>query len=192
MVINYQTFKGFHPDQEDAPDTSSLVRSNGAYLKASLFCDVPPFSEKAIYSLKEKNSKGLPSAYLIYMASVDEYDAALKIVGSIAHWDALCACKWFMEPSKWHRGLKQWRLDMARRNASLANRVLIGAAKEGDVSSARKLLDNAEKLTSLIPTTGPGRPSPRKAKEAAEKADKAFDEAAAIKALHAQVKSEQE
>jgi len=94
--------------------------------------------------IRESNKKTeLPSAYRIFMSSVDEYEAALKIVGSLKHWRKLCECTWFMEGDKPRNfdGLIQWREDMRLRDASLAKRQLVASAKEGDASSSRKLLD---------------------------------------------------
>lgn len=173
--INYKTYKGYHPDLTDNVDIDDLVDSQGKYRTRSLF--VESFNEytaakreaanqKPLYSLKERNTEGVPSAYLIYMASADEFEAALKLVGSLAHWDELCKCKWFMEPSGITRGLKQWRIDMARRNASIGIKTTIAAAKQGDGASARKLLDMAG--SDLIPyiKRDVGRPSNRKVAEA--------------------------
>lgn len=101
-----------------------------------------------VYTLAEvsKEIDGVvyPSVYEIYMDSVDEYDAAMRIVGSVAHWNKLCGCKWFMQgwpgyPA--HRGLQAWREDMKSRDLSLAKSVLMDAAKKGSHAAAKTLSD---------------------------------------------------
>lgn len=70
----------------------------------------------------------LPSAYNIYMDAVDEYDAAIKLVGNMANWETLCALRWFMEgsmqPAISHLGLKTWREHKAAKLKSEAMQVL--------------------------------------------------------------------
>ena len=66
-----------------------------------------------IYSMRDTEYNELPSAYLIYMHSIDEYDAATKLVGSLKHWRKLLAATWFMEgnPLKGFEGLKGPRVE---------------------------------------------------------------------------------
>lgn len=94
-----------------------------------------------IYTMKEEDFKGLPSAYRIYMESVDEYEAALTLVGSIAHWEACCKSPRFMEGTKYARGLLSWRDDMKRRDESLAKKVLMQEVAKGSVVAAKALAD---------------------------------------------------
>lgn len=97
-------------------------------------------SYKPLYTLKEETKKGLPSAYQIYMQSVDEYDAAMKLVGSMAHWEKLLRCKWFTDGVETvFRGVNSWREDMKKRDVSLAKRVLMEKANDGDISAAKAL-----------------------------------------------------
>lgn len=89
---------------------------------------------------KERDDREVISAYRIYMESVDEYDAAMRIVGSLEHWRKLCSLKWFMDgiPGR-AEGLKQWRKDMKARDASTAKKLLMAKASEGNVQAARYL-----------------------------------------------------
>lgn len=98
-----------------------------------------------LYTLREYDSD-LPSAYKIYMSSVDEYDAAQKLLGSMRHWRRLCGLKWFMEgiPQLGFDGIKSWRQDMEMRDKSAAKKLLKEKAEEGNVSAARALFFSEE------------------------------------------------
>lgn len=93
-----------------------------------------------MYTLKEQDTD-LPSAYRIFMGSTDEYEAAMKIVGSMRHWRRLCGLKWFMDgiPTSGFDGLRSWRKDMEMRDKSKAKRQLMDAAEAGVVSAQRAL-----------------------------------------------------
>lgn len=93
-----------------------------------------------LYTLKEFDNE-LPSAYRIYMGAVDEYDAAMKLLGSMRHWRRLCGLKWFMDgiPQVGFDGLKSWRKDMEMRDRSKAKKQLMEKADEGVVSAQRTL-----------------------------------------------------
>ena len=117
----------------------------GAHKTESLFIETIQTKSKKrytpLYSLRDYDHKGYTSAYLIYMASVDERDAAMQLVGSMSHWRKLCSLKWFMEgrPECQFEGLEQWRLDMAARDASTAKKVILDQCKEQNVTAARAL-----------------------------------------------------
>jgi len=104
--------------------------------------NVPP-----IYTLKQEETHGLPSAYKIYIESVDEYDAAIKICGTMKAWRALCEAGWFL--SGWrehgHEGLVQWRADMEARDKSQAKQQLLDKAAEGNVAAMTRLYNMAPK-----------------------------------------------
>lgn len=93
-----------------------------------------------MFTLKEQDTD-LPSAYKIYMSSTDEYEAAMKLLGSMRHWRRLCGLKWFMEgiPMSGFDGLRSWRRDMALRDKSKSKRQLMDAAEAGVVSAQRAL-----------------------------------------------------
>ena len=93
-----------------------------------------------LFTLREQDTE-LPSAYRIYMSSVDEYEAAMKLLGSTRHWRRLCGLKWFMNgiPEKGFDGLKSWRKDMELRDKSKAKRQLMDSAEAGVVSAQRAL-----------------------------------------------------
>lgn len=125
----------------------------GVYKTESLFCEtISPQSKKSytpLYTLKDHPHRGLPSIYELYIASIDEYDAAMTICGSIAHWKKLCSLKWFMEGREGiFRGVSQWREEMKERDVSLAKKTLMQQVEDGSVTAASALLKHAENKNS--------------------------------------------
>lgn len=110
-----------------------------------------PTGKNATYTLKNDDvmykDQLRVSAYQVYMHSVDEYDAAIKLVGSMKHWRKLCDLKWFMEgmPEHSFEGLESWREDMALRDASLAKKQLQESAMSGNVNAQKILYGSTEK-----------------------------------------------
>lgn len=146
--MKYSDFIGFKNAKSELME---VLRDNrGAQRTGSLFIEVIQPSSvgkyEPLYSLKNYDSRGLPSAYLIYMSAVDETDAALKLVGSLAHWRKLCGLKWFMNglPNHGFDGLASWRRDMSDRDRSEAKRVLLEQCREGSVTAARALKNVAD------------------------------------------------
>lgn len=182
--MKYDTYEGFQ--KEDA-DLSILMDGQGRHRTASLFLESisPNLKDRAdlapIYTLRNRDYNNLPSAYLIYMASVDEFDAAMKIVGSMSHWRKLISTKWFMDGGQGFEGLTVWREDMALRDRSIAKRELIKSAGKGDTSSARKLFDLAAPEGDKKSV---GRPSTKASKKAEEEAAQQSEEEALIAKLH--------
>lgn len=176
MSFNYTNFKGFAPEGEFVGEISLKP-----HMTSGLFIETcQPKTREAfepLYSLTAYEKEDKPSAYQIYMHSIDEYDAAIKLVGSLQHWRKLTESKWFMEgiPKKKFDGLVKWREDMLMRDASTAKRILMNAASvNNDTASARKLLDIAMNAGK---TRGPGRPvEPEKPNpEAGDKASRISD-----------------
>ena len=133
-----------------SPDPSDpvLFDSRGARRTASLFLETTRDSNMPpVLTLMDYNKNGLPSAYLIYMESETEYDAAMKIVGSMNHWRKLTATPWFLngDPDRGFTGLEQWRRDMAMRDANMAMSILRSRVADGDQKSAQFLLTYATK-----------------------------------------------
>lgn len=146
--MNYHKYQGF---KDPSADQSVLLDSRQARKTETLFAESISYNSKQkytpLYTLREQEKDGLPSAYQIYMHSVDETDAALKLVGSLSHWRRLCGLKWFMEGAQemGHEGLLQWREDMRARDATTAKSQLLDQAATGNVAAARKLYDEATK-----------------------------------------------
>lgn len=103
-----------------------------------------------VYTMKTFDRRGCKSAYLIYMNSINEYDAAMKIVGDMRHWRKLCGLKWFMEGSdeKSFDGLSQWRADKALKDQYEALTLLKEQAEDGSVTAQKILLEMTSKSKS--------------------------------------------
>lgn len=132
----------------------NMKDSVGRYRTLSLFYECLGQAQKGkltpIYSLSNrdktlKDGTFYPSAYLIYMSSADENEAAIKLVGSLQHWRKLVDnTPWFLEGSKiWEwtgfEGLEQWREDMRARDESIAKAWLMQAAADGNVQAQKQI-----------------------------------------------------
>jgi len=135
-------------------DRTRLYATNGKFLVRSIFWEGNSTEERKkyppLYTLKQapmydnKQQKDLPSAYCIYMESVDEYDAAIKLVGNMKNWGLLSTSPWFLEGgganTYMHEGLKVWREHMRMRDASAAKKALQVKMKDGDTTAAKAVL----------------------------------------------------
>lgn len=125
-----------------------LFDARGHRRTGSLFSETSQDKNRhPVLTLKDYDNNGLLSAYQLYMQSTDEYDAAMKMVGSMTHWRKLMSSSWFMtgDPDKNFTGLESWRRDMAARDASAAKRLLMNKVTEGDRAAAQFLLNYATK-----------------------------------------------
>lgn len=157
------TFVGFSdPDK----DRSILKDSMGRYrtnifleFNTSRHGDMPP-----LYTMRDEPCKGLPSAYKIFMTSESEYEAAIKLVGSWAHWQRLLKCRPFMEGPvdafSW-TGLEAWREEKSIQDQARAFNQLKVAANEGNVQ-AQKLIYEGKDVSRKR-----GRPSKDEVRKAA-------------------------
>lgn len=166
-IMNYLEYKGF---KDKAKDRSILKDRTGRFLTQALFLETnkTELGYKPLYSIRSgENKKGLPSARDIYLASVDEYDASIKLVGSVDHWQRLTSvnpngeytCRWFMLGTEEFEGLLAWREEMRLRDESFAKAVLQEQALEGNVSAAKALLELTKQKAAV------GRPSQRVPKD---------------------------
>jgi len=105
-------------------DHSVLVDDRGVRRTQTLFWEMSqaPMRKRypPLYTLARYPRHGLPSAFQIYIDSVDEADAARKLVGSVLHWDKLCSLKWFVEGHDNFEGINQWREEMRKRDQTAA------------------------------------------------------------------------
>lgn len=131
-------------EQWDIRKTDIPVRGgNNIFLTQGLFYEFG--SSDAVYTLKTedvtRSGKTYVSIYRIFMESADEYEAAMRIVGSMQHWRKLCALTWFMEGIAEHsyEGLKQMREDMTARDKSLAKKQIMEAAQAGNVTAMKTI-----------------------------------------------------
>lgn len=137
--MDYKEYVGF----KEGADRSPLLSEGGLNYTKKLFAEWYEKDVDPVYTLKDYEHNGLPSAYQVYMHSIDEYDAAMKLVGSMRHWEKLCGTKWFMEEGTvpGHRGLKAWREDMALRDRSHAKALLMAEAEKGSVTAQKTLME---------------------------------------------------
>lgn len=155
--MNYRTFKGFKdPDK----DRSILLDARGARRTETLFQEsittrARNSGYEPLYTLGEHEKDGLPSAYQIYMNSIDEADAAIKLVGSMHHWRRLVGLRWFFEGSAslGHEGLVRWREDMMSRDATRCKEQLMYAAEEGKVPAIVALLRDMKEAKAALEET---------------------------------------
>ena len=163
--ITYTGFSDPDTDRSVLKDSIGRYRTNIFYeFNKSAQADYPP-----LYTMREDEWKGLPSAYRIYMASDSEYEAAMKLVGSWAHWQRLLKCKPFMKGGEdmgiW-MGLEQWREEKAIRDKAQAYNQIKLSAAGGNVQAQKLLLEGTDKAKR-------GRPSKAEvAKQAAKEAEK--------------------
>ena len=152
-----------------------LYDNNGRLLVRAIFWETSTTERRInippLYTLKVEPSSDLPSAYQIYMDSADEYEAAIKLVGNMKAWRALCKAGWFL--TGWtehgHEGLVQWRKDMEARDKSLAKIQLQAKAEGGNVAAMTKLYNIAPKKPDNRLKRVEEKVSPSKAVDTAER-----------------------
>lgn len=134
-------------------DPKCLRNSTGRRLTQGLFYEFN--NPNAPYTLRNQDftsAKGVTyrSMYNVYMTSTDEYEAALRIVGSLGHWRMLTGLKWFTNGdeslSTEFEGLNQWRQDMAARDRCLAKQQLMEEAKNGSVTAQKEIFQSSGKV----------------------------------------------
>ena len=127
-------------------DFKKLYAVNGVFGIRQMFIELSRLDKREMYppvfTLKPFEHKGLPSAYQVYMESVDEYDAATKLVPNMKIWDSLLASSWFVDGDPQHsfEGIAVWREHMKLRDASLAKAALFNKIKDGDVTASKAIL----------------------------------------------------
>lgn len=162
-------------------DTMNRPRTESLFLetcRSDIAEKFPP-----VYTMKGDSKKGCQSAYQIYMNSVNEYEAAMKIVGDMRHWRRLCGLKWFMEGSeeKAFDGLRQWREDKAMKDQAELMQLLKEQAENGNVNAQKTLYDITVGISKKPGAGRPKKPGDTSAQD--ERTDK-------IVALHRQLKSQ--
>jgi hypothetical protein len=165
LDLNYHiNFTGFSdPNRSRA----SLKDSQGKF-RTSLFLEFNKHEDEnpSLYTMRDEPKNGVPSAYLIYMYSGSEYEAAMKLVGSWTHWTKLCNVKKFMDGDKDNQswaGLKAWREEKEVKDRALAYNLLKISAASGSVP-AQKILFEKDKVTKR------GRPTKAQVEQAAKEA----------------------
>lgn len=146
--IDYDDYMGF---ADPKADKSVLKDGRGVLRTRSLFKETFDYRVKdpnlvPLYTLAEDTKHGLPSIWRIFMDCDTETEAALKIVGSLRHWDVLCNCRWFQKPELrdtngiYVLGLDKWREYKAKKEQDMIKSVLMQLALSGNVNAAKALL----------------------------------------------------
>lgn len=170
--IWHMDFEGFS-DPETPRD--HLKDTRGAY-RLNLFAEFNKLSHDKrppIYTMREEATE-LPSAYLIYMYSDSEYEAAKKLVGSWQHWEKLLKCKPFVngmdDRGQW-AGLQAWRDEKEVQDRVRAyNQLKINAA-QGHVQAQKMIFDGK-----TVTTNKRGRPSKEEVQRIAQEQAKLLGE----------------
>lgn len=115
---------------------------------------IPPFTLKPFDVVRDGHRHR--SMYLEYMKYDSEYEAAMAILGSWAHWTKLVKTKWFRET------LDQWEEERNIRDEAIAKSVLIQLAEGGNVTAARTIYTNSRDNR---PAGAPKRPSGKREDE---------------------------
>lgn len=143
-----------------------LRGENGLYLTQALFYEWN--NPDAPYSLRDtgqeeyyvaRNGNKYKSLPYIFRNSIDEYDCAIKTLGSWEHWQKLKnSTEWFnngvINGSRFS-GLNDWLAEKELADEAAAKKVLMEAVKAGDVSAAKFVYDKKTKGTK-------GRPEKKK------------------------------
>ena len=146
---------------ETAVDYSILRGKGGTFKTTALFWErrsLNPVFATPVYNLSKEDHNETLSMYNIYMSYETEYDAAMFILGDWKHWEVLCGCTFFK------KHITCWREERAVKEAAIAHRVLLEAARSGNVAAARTILLDARKVEKA------GRPSNRSVEKAANHA----------------------
>lgn len=166
--LNYTGYADPNKDKSDLKFPSGRYRLNLFHeFNQKAHEDYPP-----LYTMREEPFRGLPSAYLIYMTSTSEYEAAMKLMGSWQHWKRYYNSKQFMEGPEvkggWE-GLQSWREEKEIRDAQEAYQQLKTSAAMGSVPAQKAIWDDKTKARK-------GRPSKDAIRKAAAEAAQAKDE----------------
>ena len=181
---------GYNENGEWVTESGLTVRemkdSRGHY-RVNLFKEFNTENHKRyppVYTMKDVDYKGLISARRIYLESADEYEAAMRILGSWKHWKRLCNVKLFFRgpPEETHLswdGLEKWREEKALQDKMRVRKLLWESAENGNVT-AQKILFDGEKPKA-------GRPSKdkinREARQLAERDEMIREDLKRIKGL---------
>lgn len=146
-----------------------LKNSMGNRLLRGLFYEQADKKETAVYTLKDRDHKGYPSLYRLYMEADDltEYEFAVKHLDGWQHWKILSNSAWF-KPY-----VKRWReeLETRTKGKALARIIAESGSKSRSAAGLNKWL--VEGGWKDKPTKG--RPSKAEVKKAAkEEAENAF------------------
>lgn len=107
---------------------TKLKDKMGRHRTSSLFLELNDDGLTPLYTLDEEHKDDLQSAYLIYMESATEYEAAQRLVGSWEHWKKLLRSKAVSEY------IERWREEKEVRLMAMGITAMITAATVPDMN----------------------------------------------------------
>lgn len=140
---------------------------NTRYLRA-LFWEEAPDKSTVLYTLKDRDHKGYPSLYRLYMEMQDltEISFARKYFESWEHWQMVCQCEWFIPY------ITRWREELELETRAMA----LAAIKDEAMSTSKNsfqankfLLQGGWKKEDPQEPKRRGRPSKEDINKAADK-----------------------
>ena len=99
--------------------------------------------KQPLYTIEEVDTD-LPSAHYIYMNSVNEYDAAMKLVPTWAYWKQL-----LKGSIKVRRQVEDWREEKMLRDQAKAKNLLWEQAEKGNFQAQRVLYESKKEESDL-------------------------------------------
>lgn len=162
LTIDYVNF--------EKPEFSSRA-PNGHMRTENLFLDTNPDTDKykPVYTFREDEvefeGEILPSAYQVILHSTSETDAAMRLLGSLRHWERLKQSPRIYEkgvPNKPVLTIKIALEDMEKRLKALAVDVLYEEAMNGNVTAAKEMANRGSEAKKSKPKSRkqePGKPA---------------------------------
>lgn len=157
LLYDYENYQGFLDPKKDRsllmtprPKGFGMEGIGWGFRGANLFLEIFQLTSSKttlppLYTMLDREINELPSAHQIYIHSADEYEAAMKLVGSWKHWKKVMEHKWFREgysqgSHKWE-GLDVWREELEIKKKSRATRALLNLVSQNDRGAATRLLE---------------------------------------------------
>jgi hypothetical protein len=124
---------------------TNVKLTQGLFIEFQNSEDTAPYTFKD-FDISKDNDRVYISFSAVYLDSSDEYEAAMRLVGSWKHWQKLLQLKWFVEglPQFNWEGIESLRATVNARDHSLARRKLLEAAEQGNVTAAKAVLEGKE------------------------------------------------
>lgn len=99
--------------------------------------------KEPVYTIEEEDND-LPSAHKVYMESMNEYEAAMKLVPSWAFWKQM-----LRQSVKVRRMLDEWREEKLMKDQAKAKRMLWEQAENGNIQAQRLLFESKKEEAQL-------------------------------------------
>lgn len=145
-----------------------FTNQSGRNLTKGLFFETTMEDKTGVsYTLKDRDYKGFPSLYLLYMKCGDltEYEFANKYLSGWSQWQTLCETSWFKEfVDRW-----RWELELRTKSEGL-RRIIEESTSEGkNKYNANKFLVEGGWMAKVDTKSAVGRPTKERIKQEAER-----------------------